>query len=140
MSLVDAFDDQPRSRPLEFAARVFLDTIPSEGRSEAEKKQREWLTELSTLVAGQTSVEHCDMMEETTWFHDDTMNLLERGISRLYTALHCLLTGNMEEYRRQVISAVTMLAERFQSNPNWDEATLERAIEVFSRMEDEKEK
>jgi hypothetical protein len=93
------------------------------------------LTELLSLIDSDNVADYCNTVAHKIWNNDPDMNLLERGIARLYWALQNHQIGLIEpHYYLQVGAAVAMLADNGRSNGDMDEPTFDRATSLFGRM------
>jgi hypothetical protein len=124
---------------LRWAALLFQESLPTRRRAGLESQQQGWVAELLSLIDRDDVADHCNTVAHKIWNNDPAMNLLERGIARLYWALQNHQIGLMEpDYYLQVSSAVALLADNGSSPGDMDERTFDRAIGLFHRMTENK--
>ena len=118
---------------LRWAIRLFQELLPVRRRAGLESEQQRWLADLVSLIDCDDVADYCNNIAYEIWSNDPDMNLMERGIARLYWALHNYQTAGLMEpdYYLQVGSAVAMLADNGASPGDMDEATFERGIALF---------
>jgi len=116
---------------LRWAVLVYQQSISTRCNSSSGSQLREWLDDLAVLIDRDDVADHCDRVAHEAWRNDPTVNLVERGIARLYWSLANQLNGHIQDYYMQVAAAVGMLSDNENSADAMDEATLELAVDLF---------
>jgi hypothetical protein len=119
---------------LRWAVLVFQESLSTRRKSGSESQQRTWLNELTALTGRDDVADYCGKVAYEAWHNDAAMNLVERGIARLYWSLENQLRTRAEDYHMQVASAVGMLADHENPADEMDEPTLECAVTLFRRL------
>src|SRR5262245_36685425 len=81
---------------LRWAVRLFQESLPARRRAGLESQQQRWLADLVVLIDCDDVSDHCNDLAAEIWHNDPDMNLVERGIARLFWSLHNYQTGHME--------------------------------------------
>lgn len=123
---------------LRWAIRLFQELLPVRRRAGLESAQQKWLADLASLIDCEDVADYCNNYADEIWHNDPDMNYVERGIARLYWALHNYQKGLMEpDYYSQVGHAVGLLADNGGPPGDIDEPTFEHAIALFHRLNTE---
>jgi hypothetical protein len=131
--LVDPLEDLAAGTGLLWAIDLYERALTMRDCQGFDQEHHEWLREARDLARnGGGSAEYCEEKSLQVWYHDPTLNLFERGISRLFTALRVLAENNVQEYKRQVISSVVMLGDK--GDEGFDSAVLDTAVTEFRRV------
>jgi hypothetical protein len=132
--MVNVLEDMQPKLALRWAVLVYQQSISTRCNSGSESQLREWLDDLTVLIDRDDVADHCDRVAYESWRNDPTVNLVERGIARLYWSRANQLNSRIQDYYMQVAAAVGMLADNENTADAMDEATLELAIDLFRRM------
>jgi hypothetical protein len=134
--MVNVLENLRPKLALRWAILVFQESLSRRRKSGSESQQRTWLEELTALLERDDVADYCGKVAYEVWHNDAALNLVERGIARLYWAMENYLRNRVEDYHRQVASAVGMLADNENTADDMDEPTLERAVALFSMIQD----
>lgn len=133
--LVRHLEKQQPKLALRWAIRLFQESLPARRKAGLESEQQRWLADLASFIDCDDVADYCNNLASEIWHNDPDMNIVERGIARLYWALQNYQIGLMEpDYYLQVGAAVAMLADNGKSAGNMDEPTFERGIALFHRL------
>lgn len=119
---------------LRWAIRLFNELLAVRGKADSLTHQQRWLDELTALIDRNDVAKQCDNCANEAWRKDSRVNVLDRGIARLYWALMNYIQRRLDDYIFQVTSAVGMLADNEEFADKMDEPTLEHAIALCQRM------
>jgi hypothetical protein len=136
--LVRRLEEVEPKLAVRWAALLFQESLATRRRAGQESQQQGWVAELLSLIDRDKVADQCNTVAHEIWNNDPEMNLLERGIARLYWALQNHQIGLIEpHYYLQVGAAVAMLADNGRFPGDMDEPTFDRAIGLFRRMTEE---
>jgi hypothetical protein len=120
---------------LRWAILLFQELVSTRRRTGLESQQQEWLAKLVSLMERDDDPDSCNKIAFEIWNNDPDVNLVERGIARLYWALQNYLIGLMEpDYYLQVGAAVALLGDNGKSVNDMDEQTFERGTVLFHHL------
>jgi hypothetical protein len=126
-----------QSRPqlaLRWAIQLYQEFLVQRSQSESGSHHQQWLDGLMKLIDQTDVAERCDRFAYEAWGRATIVDVLDRGVARLYWALKNYLQNLSSDYYFQVTSAVGMLGDRGDASDKMDEATLDRAVALCHRL------
>jgi hypothetical protein len=132
--LIYALEQSEPELALKWAIQLYQELLAVRGRADSRSRQQQWLDELGALLGRNDVADHCDKVAYEAWERDTAMNVLDRGIARLYWSLKNYLQRQLNDYYFQVTGAVGLLADTEKVDDKMDDRTLEYAIALCRQM------